>query len=163
MSAPAFTVRHDLRPGDIGWVSHRHGIVYAQERGWDHRFEAYVAQAMAAFALNHDAERERLWLAERDGRIVGSIAIVSGENDAAQLRWFLVESECRGMGIGRRLIDDALAFCRATGRPGVYLWTVAGLDAAAHLYTTAGFRVTERIPGTPWGADVIEEKYDLAL
>lgn len=159
----AVRLRHRLRPGDIGHVVHRHGVLYALERGWDHRFEAYVAGPLAEFALRHDAERERMWLAELDERIVGSIAIVSGEADAAQLRWYLVEPDCRGMGVGRRLLDEALAFCRATGRTRVYLWTVAGLDAAAHLYRHAGFALTESVRGDRWAAGVVEERYDLEL
>lgn len=162
MSAPSFTLRHQPRTGDIGWVIHRHGVVYARELGWDERFEGYVAQTLATFALGHEPARERLWLAETGDRIVGSIGIVDGDVDA-QLRWFLVEPDCRGMGIGHRLIDEALAFCRATGRRHVHLWTVAGLDAAAHLYTTAGFRVVERVRGAPWHAEAVQEKYALTL
>lgn len=163
MTSTAFTLRHELRPGDIGWVVHRHGVLYAREYDWDYRFEAYVAETMVPFGLHHDPARERLWLAEIGERIVGSIAIVSGEADAAQLRWFLVEPDCRGMGIGRRLVDEALTFCRATGRPRVYLRTVTGLDAAAHLYTAAGFRLTAQVPAARWGAEVVEELYDLML
>ena len=159
----AVRLRDQLRPGDIGHVVQRHGVLYAQERGWDHRFEAYVAGPLAEFALRHDAERERMWLAESAERIVGSIAIVSGEAGAAQLRWYLVEPDCRGMGVGRLLLDEALAFCRATGRTHVYLWTVAGLDAAAHLYRRAGFALTESVPSERWGAPVVEERYDLEL
>ena len=162
-ATPAFTLRHELRPGDIGWVIHRHGVLYARDCGWDHRFEAYVAQTMVRFGLEHDAVRERLWLAEIGERIVGSIAIVSGDGDIAQLRWFLVEPDCRGLGIGARLIDEALSFCRATGRSGVFLRTVTGLDAAARLYARHGFRLTESAPGSQWGFPVVEERYDLPL
>ena len=163
MSDNAFTVRHDLRPGDIGWVIERHGAIYAKEHGWDHRFEAYVAEAIAGFALRHDGESERLWIAERFGRPVGSIAIVNAGDDVAQLRWFLIEPFWRGVGLGRRMFDDALAFCRERGHRRVFLWTVAGLDAAAHVYTAAGFRLVESRPGRPWGFDVVEEKYELEL
>lgn len=168
------TLRHELRPGDVGWVVHRHGVLYAREYGWDARFEAYVAEALAAFALDHDPHRERLWLAETDGRIVGSIGIVDSKEDigsphraeppaTAQLRWFLVEPDRRGLGIGHRLVDEALAFCRATGRRRVVLWTVAGLDAAAHLYRRAGFSVAEQAPGRRWGSGIVEERYELLL
>lgn len=165
MAAPTRTIalRTDLRPGDIGHIVERHGTLYARERGWDHTFEAYVARPLAEFALSYDAERERIWLAESAGRVVGSIAIVDAGGDDAQLRWFLVEPECRGMGVGTRLIDEALAFCRATGRRRVFLWTVRGLEAAAHLYARAGFRVTESLPGEPWGAAVVEQRWDLEL
>jgi GNAT superfamily N-acetyltransferase len=157
------TLRGTLRAGDIGHVVQRHGLIYAREHGWDHTFEAYVAGPLAEFALRADAERERLWLAEIGERIVGSIAIVAAGADVAQLRWFLVEPDCRGMGVGRRLIDEALAFCRATGRRRVFLLTVAGLDAAAHLYRGAGFVLTASEPGPGWGRPVVEERYELEL
>ena len=157
------TLRSELRAGDIGHVVLRHGLLYALEQGWDHRFEAYVAGPLAAFALQHDAQRERMWLAETGERIVGSIAIVSGEYDAAQLRWFLVEPDSRGMGVGRLLLDEALEFCRRSRRRRVYLWTVAGLDAAAHLYRRAGFVLSASEPSDRWGEAVVEERYDLEL
>ena len=159
----AVELRHTLRPGDIGWVIHRHGIIYGREQGWDPTFEAYVAETLVPFGLGHDPARERLWLAELDGRTVGSIAIVSAGADVAQLRWFLVEPDCRGMGVGRRLMDEAVAFCRATGRRRVFLLTVAGLDAAAHLYAAAGFRLVESTPAHRWGDDVVDERYELEL
>ena len=162
MSAPV-ALRFELRPGDIGHVVQRHGLIYAHEYGWDYTFEAYVARTLSEFAQRHDPARERLWLAEIGGRTVGSIGIVTGEADAAQLRWYLVEPDCRGMGVGRRLIDEALAFCRATGRRRVYLWTVAGLDVAVHLYRAAGFALTESVPGDRFGTQLVEERYDLEL
>ena len=156
-------LRTELRPGDIGHVVQRHGLLYALERGWDHTFEAYVAQPLAEFALSNDAGREQLWLAEDGERIVGSIAIVDAGGDDAQLRWFLVEPDCRGMGVGTRLMTAALDFCRATSRRRVFLWTVRGLDDAARLYTSAGFRLTETSPSVRWGASVVEERWDLEL
>ena len=163
MSASPFTLRTELRPGDIGHVVRQHGLVYAQERGWDHRFEAYVAGPLAEFAIRHDATRERMWLAEYGASIVGSIAIVSGAADSAQLRWFLVDPAHRGMGVGTRLLAEAIAFCRATGRRHVYLWTVSGLDVSARLYRRAGFALSEQVRSERWGAPVVEERYDLAL
>lgn len=159
----AITLRTQLRAGDIGHIVERHGLLYARERGWDHTFEAYVAGPLAGFALSHDPELERIWLAEDPERIVGSIAIVDAGAVEAQLRWFLVEPECRGLGVGTRLLSEALAFCRDTGRRRVFLWTVHGLDAAARLYARNGFRVAETRPTHRWGADVIEERWDLVL
>ena len=163
MTGAAVTLRSALRAGDIGHVVQRHGLIYAAEHGWDHRFEAYVAGPLSEFALHHDPARERLWLAELAGRIVGSIAIVDGGADAAQLRWFLVEPDCRGMGVGRLLLDEALAFARASGRRRVFLWTVAGLDAAARLYRSAGFTLAESVASARWAAALVEERYDLEL
>jgi N-acetylglutamate synthase-like GNAT family acetyltransferase len=157
-------VRHDLRPGDLGKVIALHGELYAQEYGFDHRFEAYVAETMAEFGQLARPGLDRLWVAERDGRLVGSIAIIGREDGLAQLRWFLVRPDTRGSGLGRRLVDDSLAFCRAAGYRSVCLWTVNGLDAAAHLYRQAGFRKTEtKPPGDLWGANLSEERYDLTL
>jgi GNAT superfamily N-acetyltransferase len=158
------TVRHDLRPGDMGQVIALHGVLYAQEYGFDHGFEAYVAETMAEFGKLARPDLDRLWVAEREGRLVGSIAIVGRVDGAAQLRWFLVDPETRGSGLGRRLVHDALEFCRAAGYRTVYLWTVNGLDAAARLYVAAGFRKTETKPPVPlWGVNLAEERYDLDL
>jgi N-acetylglutamate synthase-like GNAT family acetyltransferase len=158
------TIRHDLRPGDMGRVIAMHGVLYAEEFGFDHGFEAYVAETVAELGRLARPGLDRLWVAERDGRLVGSIAIIGRDNGAAQLRWFLVDPETRGSGLGRRLVQEALAFCRAAGCRSVYLWTVTGLDAAAHLYVSAGFRKTEtKAPELLWGVRLAEERYDLDL
>jgi ribosomal protein S18 acetylase RimI-like enzyme len=164
------TIRHDLRPGDMGRVIAMHGVLYAEEYGFDHGFEAYVAETVAEFGGLARPGRDRLWVAEltcpeeRGGRLVGSIAILGREDGSAQLRWFLVDPEARGRGLGRRLIDESLVFCRAAGYRSVYLWTVTGLDAAARLYRAAGFRKTETKPPTMlWGVTLSEERYDLDL
>jgi GNAT superfamily N-acetyltransferase len=158
------TVRHDLRPGDMGRVIALHGVLYAEEYGFDHGFEAYVAETVAEFGRLARPDLDRLWVAEREGQLVGSIAIVGREDGAAQLRWFLVHPDARGSGLGRRLVHEALTFCRAAGYRSVYLWTVTGLDAAARLYVAAGFRKTEtKPPATLWGVDLAEERYDRDL
>lgn len=157
------TVRHTLRPGDLGHLTAIHGILYAEEYGFDHTFEAYVAATLAEFGQGARPERDRLWIAERDGHIVGSIGIVGREAGAAQLRWLLVHPTGRGQGLGRRLVRDALTFCGDAGYDSVYLWTVRTLTAAARLYQTAGFRKTEERAQTQWGTTVTEERYDLKL
>ncbi len=156
------TLRHELRAGDLGYLVYLHGTLYAREYGFDHTFEAYVAGPMAQFALAA-SPRERIWIAENDDGILGCVAIVSAGVDVAQLRWFLVDPRARGSGLGRRLLDDALGFCRATGYHSVILWTVSALEAAAHLYRTSGFRKVEERTGRPWGVPVVEEKYELQL
>ncbi|HKP75132.1 MAG TPA: GNAT family N-acetyltransferase [Longimicrobiaceae bacterium] len=160
---PPVRIHTDLRPGDLGAIVRLHGVVYAAEYGWDHTFEAMVAQGLAAHALSGDVERSRLWIAERDGEVAGCIAIVGQEDGTAQLRWFVVDPDHRGAGIGRRLLDEALAFCRERGFRSVFLWTVRGLNAAAHLYRTAGFAVTQEETHVRWGATVTEQRYDLKL
>jgi ribosomal protein S18 acetylase RimI-like enzyme len=156
------TYRTDLRPGDIGAIVHLHGITYAREYGFDHTFEAYVAGPLAEFVRSISA-RERIWLAERAGKIVGCIAIVAMTPEVAQLRWFLVDPSARGIGIGKKLIEEAVGFCKACRYKSIILWTVSALTAAAHLYRSFGFRIVEQKPGKKWGVDVIEEKYELLL
>lgn len=158
----AVTLRHDLRPGDLGTIVYLHGAVYAQEYGFDPTFEAYVAGPLAQFVLTH-SERDRLWVAERSGRLVGCIAIVGAAETEAQLRWFVVDPSARGMGLGRRLLGEAVAFCAARGYESVFLWTVAALTAAAHLYRAAGFEKVEEQAGRRWGVEVVEERYLLRL
>lgn len=154
------TLRTELRPGDIGRVVYMHGVIYEREYGFDHTFEAYVAGPLSEFARSHSS-KERIWLAERDGRIIGCIAIVASSPEMAQLRWYLVDPDARGKGLGRRLLQEAVDFCRACGYRTVTLWTVSALTAAAHLYRSAGFSKVEEKPGRQWGVDVIEERYEL--
>jgi GNAT superfamily N-acetyltransferase len=161
-AACAFSLRHDLRPGDLGTIIAFHGTVYAVEYGLNVAFEAYVAGTLAEF-LHLKSERDRLWIAERGDRIVGCIAIVSKSETEAQLRWFFVEPSARGMGLGRKLLAEALIFCERQRYQSVFLWTVNLLTAAAHLYRSAGFEKVEEKPGEPWGVPVIEEKYVLRL
>lgn len=163
MAGGALVVRHDLRPGDIGRVTALHGTLYAEEYGLSPLFEAYVAETLAEFGKQNRPGRDRLWVAEIDGRLVGSIGIVGREGGAAQLRWLLVAPEARGRGLGQRLLDEALAFCRDSGCASVYLWTISLLPTAAAMYLRAGFRKTEETGPSWWGREVTEERYDLTL
>ena len=157
-----FALRHDLRPGDLGAVVQLHGVLYAREYGFDSTFEAYVAGPLAEFVLRR-SERDRFWIAERGGRLAGCVAIVAANEREAQLRWFLVDPECRGLGLGKRLLEEAVAFSRANGYHCVLLWTVSALAAAARLYRAVGFEKVEERPGARWGVEVVEEKYYLKL
>ena len=158
------TVRHELRPGDLGRVTALHGDLYAAEYGFDHTFEAYVAGTLAEFGGTAPPGPGRLWLAERDGRLAGSIGIVGRQDGAAQLRWLVLRPEARGRGLGRRLVEEALDYCRAEGYRTVFLWTVHVLTDAARLYAAAGFRMTEEQPATRlWGAVLSEQRYDRVL
>ena len=156
------TIRTGLRPGVIGKVISLHGTLYEQESGFDVTFEAYVACPLAEFVLR-GSPRECLWMAERDGRLLGCVAIVAASEVTAQLRWFLVDPDARGMGLGKRLLDKAIEFSREHGYRNIILWTVSSLTAAAHLYRAAGFHKVEEKPGRMWGVDVVEEKYELLL
>jgi ribosomal protein S18 acetylase RimI-like enzyme len=156
------TIRTELRPGLIGKVISLHGTLYEQESGFDATFEAYVAGPLAEFVLRR-SPRERLWIAELDGRLLGCVAIVAASEVTAQLRWFLVDPGARGMGLGKRLLDKAIEFSQNQGYRSIILWTVSSLTAAAHLYRAAGFHKVEDKPGRMWGVDVVEEKYALLL
>jgi GNAT superfamily N-acetyltransferase len=155
-------IRNTFRPGDVGAITYLHGTLYAQESGWDHTFEAYVAGPLAEFAKNQ-TDRERIWIVEHDDIVCGSIAIVDAGGGSAQLRWFLLHPQRRGVGLGKELVRNAIAFCRERGYRSVFLWTVSSLPAAAHLYRAAGFTLTEERTRELWGAVVTEQRYDLAL
>jgi ribosomal protein S18 acetylase RimI-like enzyme len=157
-SPASFTLRHDLKPGDLGYIVHLHGLLYAREFGFDPTFEAYVAGPLAEFVRNR-GERDQLWLAESGERIVGSVAIVGVSAREAQLRWFLVDPSVRGLGLGRKLLDEAITFSKQRSYATVFLWTVSALTAAAHLYSSAGFQKVEERPARQWGMDLVEERY----
>ncbi len=156
------TIRHEFKPGDIGYLTYLHGTLYAKESGWDHTFEAYVAGPLSEFAKSHTA-REKIWLLERNGTLAGSVAIVEASTEAAQLRWLLLNPDLRGRGLGRMLMEEALRFCREHGYRSVFLWTEASLIAAGGLYKSFGFRLIEEKTHGFWGSTVTEQRYDLEL
>jgi len=150
------------RPGDIGMVIHRHGVLYAREYGFNHEFDAYVALGMAGF-IQAISSREHLWMAERQGRFIGSVAIVRRDDHTAQLRWLIVEPGHRGQGIGRQLVAEAVRFARERDYRAVTLWTIDFLHSARRLYAEAGFRLTETKANHVWGRELTEELWQLDL
>jgi DNA-binding MarR family transcriptional regulator/GNAT superfamily N-acetyltransferase len=151
------------RPGDIGWITWRHGALYAAEYGWDERFEAMVASIMARLVDNFDARRECCWIAEQEGEPVGSVALVDDGNGVARLRVLLVEPAARGHGIGRRLVDECLRFARHAGYQKIVLSTYSVLVAARRVYEAAGFRLAAQHPERAYGKRLVNESWELSL
>lgn len=163
---PQTTMSYLLRshePGDIGWIIHRHGVVYSQEYGFDETFEALVAEILVQFIRKHDPKRERIWIAEQDGERVGSVMIVDAGDQVAQLRLLLVEPKARGRGIGKRLIDECIHVSRRLRYQKIKLWTQSNLMEARHLYAKAGFELVEESPHKSFGRDLIAEIWELQL
>jgi N-acetylglutamate synthase-like GNAT family acetyltransferase len=161
-SDPSISIRHDLQPGDVGYIAYLHGILYAPEQGWNHTFDAYVAIPLAEFAKSQSS-RECIWIVEKEGRIVGSVAIVKFSDKKAQLRWMLLDPDVRGQGLGRLLVEEALDFCRKAGYSSVFLWTVDTLPIAAKLYQSVGFKQTQELTHELWGCIVTEIRYESSL
>jgi DNA-binding MarR family transcriptional regulator/GNAT superfamily N-acetyltransferase len=160
-SLPAVVRPH--RPGDIGWIIHRHGALYTREHGWSIDFEAAVAGIAARFLRDFDPKRERCWIAERAGEIVGSVMLVRESKKVAQLRLLLVDPIARGHGLGSRLVSECVRFARHAGYKRITLWTNSILTSARHIYERAGFRLMKEEPHHSFGKDLVGEHWELKL
>ena len=160
-SEPFYLRPHE--PGDMGWVAHRHGVLYDQEYGWDERFEALVAQIVSDFITNYKPEKERCWIAEMDGEIVGSVFVVQSSESVAKLRLLLVEPKARGLGLGARLVQECIRFAKKAGYQKMMLWTNSVLVEARHIYTKYGFTLIEQEEHHSFGHDLIGETWELYL
>lgn len=151
------------QPGDLGWVIHRHSVLYAEEYGWNEQFEAMVAEIVAAFIKNYDPNKERCWIAEMEGDIVGSVLIVKQSETVAKLRLLLVEPQARRLGIGTRLVDECIKFARRSGYHKITLWTNSVLHTARHLYAVAGFQLVREEAHHSFGYDLVGQTWELNL
>ncbi|MEH7419445.1 helix-turn-helix domain-containing GNAT family N-acetyltransferase [Neobacillus drentensis] len=151
-----------FQPGDVGFVAHLHGTLYENTYKFGRMFEYYVMKGLTEFMLNTDGGE--LWIAEVDGKIVGSIAITKSNDLAAQLRWFVLDENYHGMGIGKKLMETAIDFCKKQRYKHVYLWTVSILETARYLYRKYNFTLTEEKQNYEWtGSKLVEERWDLEL
>jgi GNAT superfamily N-acetyltransferase len=161
MTAPI--IFRSLQVGDIGWVAHRQGILYAQEYGWDGTFEALVAEIAAQFVKNFDPAWENAWIAEREAQVLGSVFLVKVSEQEAKLRLLYVEPEVRGAGLGRRLTEECIAFAKAKGYSKLTLWTNDLLHAARRIYQQAGFVLVSEERHHSFGHDLVGQYWALDL
>src|SRR6266481_4540957 len=161
-AGPAYILRPP-QPGDFGWIIHRHGALYAEEYGLDQPFEALVARIAAAFIENFDAARERCWIAECEGAVVGAVLLVKESEEVAKLRLLYVEPRARGLGIGSRLVAECIRFARQRRYRKISLWTNDVLVAARHIYQAAGFLLVREEPHRSFGRDLVGQFWELPL
>ena len=160
-SEPYFLRQHEA--GDMGSIVHKHGVSYAEEYGWDERFEALVSQIVADFINNFKPNIERCWIAEIDGEVVGSIFVVQHTETVAKLRLLLVDPKARGLGLGTRLVKEAIRFAKRAGYKKLVLWTNSVLIEARHIYKKTGFQLVAEEKHHSFGHDLIGETWELIL
>jgi DNA-binding MarR family transcriptional regulator/N-acetylglutamate synthase-like GNAT family acetyltransferase len=154
----------DIKTGDLGWITHRQAVLYAEEYGWNSEYEALVAHILAGFTKAFDPSHDAAWIAEVDGRVAGSVFLVRGdEPKVGRLRLLYVEPSARGMGIGAKLVDACIERARAVGDERLQLWTNSVLVAARRIYDRAGFKLTDEAPHHSFGKDLIGQTFELRL
>lgn len=156
------SIRTELRHGDMGYVIYLHGLLYGREYNFGIQFETYVAEGLCEFYEHYDPKRNRVWVCEHDERMIGFLLLMD-RGDAAQLRYFLIEPEYRGIGLGTKLMNLYMDFLRECGYQKSYLWTTHELHTAISLYKKFGFTLTEEKESTTFGRPLIEQRYDLIL
>lgn len=158
-----FTIRIILKPGDLGQVIGRHGILYSREYGYGLAFECYVAEGISEFYHSYDPERDRVWICEKGSEMIGFLLLQHRGLRSAQLRYFYLEPEYRGLGLGKKLLGLYREFLEARAYSSSYLWTTSELEAAASLYRSFGFRLVEEKPSSRFGKPLTEQYYELIL
>jgi ribosomal protein S18 acetylase RimI-like enzyme len=156
-------IRTELKEGDIGYVTFLHGILYKKEYNYNIGFESYVAAGLHEFYQHYDPLKDRAWICEHHETIIGFLLLMHRENNAAQLRYFILKPEYRGIGLGKKLMSLYVEFLKKSGYTSSYLWTTNELTAAAHLYKQHGFELTEEKESTTFGKLLKEQRYDLVL
>jgi DNA-binding MarR family transcriptional regulator/N-acetylglutamate synthase-like GNAT family acetyltransferase len=151
------------QPGDIGWAIQQHGLLYAQQYGWDETFEALAAEVAAKFIRDFDPKCERAWIAEKDGENVGCVFLVKQSDDVAKLRMLLVHPKARGLGIGKRLVEECIRFAQQKGYKKITLWTNDILTTARHIYQQEGFKLVAEEPHKSFGHHMVGETWELDL
>jgi len=162
VSLENISIRMDLHPGDLGYVIYLHGALYGREYGYGIQFESYVAKGLSEFYESYDPKRSRVWVCEHNDRMIGFLLLMD-RGKAAQLRYFLIEPEYRGIGLGSKLLTLYMDFLHKCGYKESYLWTTHELSAAASLYKRLGFKLTEEKESTTFGKPLTEQRYDLVL
>ena len=157
------SIRTKLKPGDLGYVIYRHGKLYGDEYNYDIVFETYVALAIHEFYKNYNPDIDRVWICEHDNKMVGFLLLMHREDNAAQLRFFFIEPEYRGIGLGKKLMELYMDFLKEKGYQSSYLLTTDELPSAASLYTRHGFKLTEEKQSTSFGKLLKEQRYDLSF
>jgi len=163
ISALNICYRYDLRPGDIGYIIYLHSKIYDQESNFSNEFESYVIKTFSDFLENYSQEKDRLWMALYNNKIIGCIAIVHQSEKEAQLRWFLSDPSFRGLGIGKKLLNDAISFCIEKKYKNVFLLTTDQQESALRMYKAVGFKLTRSEQVNQWGTTFRDERYDLEI
>jgi GNAT superfamily N-acetyltransferase len=157
------SIRTDLRPGDIGYITYLHGVLYAKEYDYGISFEGYVAAGFQEFYRQYDAEKDRVWICEHNSKIVGFLLLMHRPESTAQLRYFLLLPEYRGIGLGKKLMRMYMEFLNDKKYKHSYLWTTHELYSAASLYKREGFTLTEEKESLAFGKPLKEQRYDIFL
>lgn len=157
----SYTLRNQLLPGDLSQVALLHATIYYEEQGFGMGFETYVMESLVEFYRQYDPQQDKVWIVEGNGRIVGFLLLMHRPNFQAQLRYFILDKAYRGLGIGKKLMQEWMDFYRERGYKGAYLYTTSGLDSAAHLYESMGFQKASEKASEDFGVPLHEIRYEL--